>query len=237
MSANTTLVRRSGNLFLSALSEENFKSFKQHLELLEMKLGDIIHKPNEPVRHVYFPEDAIVSIVTYLEDGSNIETGIIGNEGIAGIGIILSDDISPRESVIQVAGKCLKVKAEIFKDFFEQGGEFNRLALRFVYAFIAQISQNAACNNRHRVETRLARWLLSIHDRVEGNEINSTQEFIAQMLGTNRPTVSESASKLQDRGLIKYSRGQIEIIDRKRLEQVSCECYRAIKDAYDKYLH
>src|SRR5213592_2159145 len=103
MSANTTLARRSRNLFLSALSEENFKIFKPYIEPVDMKLGEIIHNPNEPVRHVYFPEDAIVSIVTYLEDGSNIETGIIGNEGIAGIGIILSDDISPRLSVIQIA--------------------------------------------------------------------------------------------------------------------------------------
>jgi CRP-like cAMP-binding protein len=227
---------RSRNLFISALPDEEYNRLKPHLEKKEMKLGDVVHNPNEPIRYVYFPENAIVSIVTYLEDGSNIETGLIGNEGIGGIGIILSDDVSPREATIQLEGSCLRMKAQTFKEEFARGGEINRLALRFVFAFIGQASQNAACANHHRIETRLARWLMMIHDRIEGDELKITQEFIAQMLGVHRPSVTESAVKLQERNLIKYARGRITILDRSGLENAACECYCVIKDEYDKYL-
>jgi CRP-like cAMP-binding protein len=226
----------SRNLFLSALPEAEYNHLKPHLELLEMKLGTVVHEPNEPIRYVYFPENAIVSIVTYLEDGSNIETGLIGHEGIGGIGVILSDQVSPREATIQLAGRCLRMKAQAFKEAFQYGGELNRLALRVVVAFIGQASQNAACTNHHRIENRLARWLLMIHDRVEGDDLRITQEYIAQMLGVHRPSVTESAVKLQEKSLIKYARGRITVLDRDGLENASCECYRIIKDTYDKYL-
>lgn len=228
---------RSKNFFLESLPEENYNRLKPHLECLDGKLGRVLHEPNEPIQYVYFPETAVVSIVTFLEDGSNVETGIVGNEGIVGVGIILSDDVSPRQDTVQVEGTCLKMKAQVFKEEFGRGGELNRLALRYVFAFISQISQNAACNNRHRIDTRLARWLLSLHDRVEGDELRITQEFIAQMLGVHRPSVSENAVKLQEQGLIKYVRGRVEILDRKGLEGIACECYREIKRANDKYLN
>ena len=222
---------------MSKLPEVDFKRFEPHLEACKMKLGDVIHKPNEPLRYVYFPENGVVSIVTFLEDGSNIETGIIGTDGVVGTGIILSDDVSPRQAIVQVSGTCLRMKADIFRQEFDRGGELNRLARRFVYAFIAQISQNAACNNRHRIELRLARWLLMLHDSIIGDKIVTTQEFVAQMLGTNRPSVSENAGKLQKTGIIKSIRGQITILDRKGLEGASCECYQAIKVASVNYLN
>ena len=228
---------RSENLFLSSLPEEEYRRLKPHLERLQAELGNVVYRPNEPTQHVYFPENAIISIVTFLEDGSNIETGIVGNEGICGIGVILSDDVSPREATVQLPGSCQRMKAETFKEEFGRGGKVNRLALRYIYAFIAQISQNAACNNHHRIEARLARWLLSLHDRTDGDELRITQEFIAQMLGVHRPSVSENAVKLQERGLIKYVRGRIKILDREGLEQIACECYPTIKEAYERYLN
>jgi CRP-like cAMP-binding protein len=224
------------NLFLSALPESELKRIEPFLERIDMKLGTVVHEPEAAYSYVYFPETAVISIVTCLEDGSNIETGIIGKEGVAGVTVILSDQASPRESTIQVAGSCLRLKADIFKKEFARNEELSRLSLRFVFAFIAQISQNAACVNKHRIEARLARWLLMLDDRVEGKEIRITQEFIAQMLGAHRPSVTECAIKLQEKGLIQYMRGVIKILDRPGLEKATCECYKVVKDSYGKYL-
>lgn len=233
---NLKMPLRSENLFLSVLPESDYIRLQPYLQKTDLPLGTVIHKPDEAIKYVYFLENSIVSIVTRLEDGSNIETGVIGNEGIAGIGAILSDDVSPRESVVQLAGRCQRIEAQNFRDEFEFGGRMNRLALRFVFAFIAQISQNAVCANRHKITARLARWLLMVHDRTNGDELNITQEYVAQMLGVHRPSVSESASKLQEQDLIKYVRGRITILNRQGLEKTSCECYDSIRQAYDKYL-
>lgn len=232
-----TLKLRSKNFFLSALPEEDFLRLKPHLKSVRMEIYDFVHKPYEPIDFVYFPEDAIVSIVTFLEDGSSVEAGIIGNEGVAGIGAILADHVSPREATIQVAGGLLRMSADKFKEEFARGGTLNRLALRFVFAFTAQISQNIACVCHHQIDKRLARWLLMVHDRIEGDELKMTQEFIAQMLGVHRPTVTHSALKLQELGLIRYNHGRVTILDRNGLEELTCECYAAIKEAYDNYLN
>lgn len=235
MAAHSTT--RCGNLYLSALPDEAFNLLKPHLERTEMKIGDVIHQPDEPITHVYFPETAVISVVTLLEDGSNIETGIIGNEGIGGVGVILTEENSPRKADVQVSGSCLRIKSETFRNELKRDGEIDRLAKRFVFAFIEQISQNAVCFNRHRIEARLARWLLTLIDRTDGDELHITQEFIAEMLGAHRPTVTESAIKLQERGLIKYVRGHIRILDRQGLEETSCECYSVVKESYKKYLN
>jgi CRP-like cAMP-binding protein len=233
---NVKIAPRSRNHFLSSLPEEDYQRLKPHLESVEMEISEFVHAPYEPISYLYFPEKAVVSVVTFLEDGSSIETGIIGNEGVAGIGAILAEDVSPREASIQVADGLLKIKAENFKAEFERSHSLRRLSLRFVFAFIAQISQNVACVQRHRIDKRLARWLLMVQDRVEADELIITQEFIAQMLGVHRPGVTESAIKLQEQRLIRYTRGRVTILDRKGLENIACECYGAIKEAYDKYL-
>lgn len=228
---------RCRNLYLASLPEEEFNRLKPHLEKLEMKIGEVIHKPNELSNYVFFPENAVISLVTFLEDGWNIETGIVGNEGVGGISIILSDQPSLREATIQVPGACWRMSVKSFKEELEKGGEIKRMALRFVFAFIEQVSQNAACTSRHRIEARLARWLLTLDDRIAGKDIRITQEFIAQMLGAHRPSVTENAIKLQEKGLISYTRGQIKILDRPGLEKVSCECYEVIKNSFHKYLN
>lgn len=235
MSQSKTL--RSENFFVSALPEEDYGRLQPHLESVEMGIGDFVHKPNEPIHYIYFPENAVVSIVTFLKDGSSTETGIVGKEGVAGIIAVLADDVSPREATVQVADGLLRIEAEKFKEEFHRGGALQRLSLRFVFAFMSQLSQNIACAHHHRIEARLARWLLMIHDRIEGNDLEITQGFIAQMLGVQRTGVSENASKLQEQGLIEYSRGHITILDRQGLEVVTCECYQAIKEAYDNYLN
>jgi len=236
LSTRQQTVPRSKNLFLAALPAEEFERLKPHLEHVDLKLGDIIHRSDELIRYVYFPEHSVISIVTYLEEGTTIETGIVGREGLAGISVILSDDVSPREATVQVSDGAWRMKAQTFKTEFERGGAINRLALRFVYAFIAQISQNAACSHYHQIEARLARWLLTLQDRVESDELRITQEYISQMLGVQRPTVTNSAIRLQEQGLIRYARGRITILDRQGLENTTCECYQAIKEAYNKYL-
>ncbi len=228
---------RSKNFFLSSLPEEDYERLEPFLEYVQMGISDFVHQPNEPIDYIYFPENAVVSTVTFLKDGSSSETGIVGKEGVSGIIAVLADDVSPREATVQLADGLLRLDAEKYKEEFRRGGALQRLSLRFVFAFMSQLSQNVACVNHHRIEARLARWLLMIHDRIEGNDLEITQEFIAQMLGVKRTGVSENAGKLQEQGLIEYARGRITILDRQGLETVTCECYQVIKEAYDNYLN
>lgn len=195
-----------------------------------MPVGQMIHHPHEKITHVHFPETCVISIVTYLENGSCVETGIIGNDGMSGIEILLGENSSPREAVIQHTGFGKKMKVEKFKEFYEANLFSPPILMRYVYSFIGQISQNPACLAYHKTEKRLARWLLMFQDRAGGDELKLTQEFIAVMLGVHRPSVSKCAAELQKQNLINYNRGQIKILDRDGLIQASCECYRAIKE-------
>lgn len=224
------------NLFLASLSTDCYKRLEPHLEVVDMTLGFLVYAPFEPIPYIYFPETCVISLVTVLENGAAVETGIIGFEGFAGIDAVLSNDLTTKEATSQVSGKGLRIKTEIFKNEFQRGGELQNLSLRFIFAFIAQISQNGACLLLHSIENRLARWLLMIQDRTGEDKINLTQEFIALMLGVHRPSVSHAASALQKQGMIRYNRGRITILDRLGLEKSACECYRTIKDKIENYL-
>lgn len=217
------------NLILQLLPVEIYEKAKAHLEPFEMPLGRNIYRPDETISHVYFPETSVISVVTYLENGDCVETGIIGNDGVAGAETALYQNSSPREAMVQLAGDGYRMKVENFRELCLNEVDFKKLVLRYVYNFIAQISQNPACLCYHKVEQRLARWLLSFEDRAASDELNLTQEYIAVMLGVHRPTVSKCAAKLQEMNLINYNRGKIKILDRPGLTRISCECYEVIK--------
>jgi CRP-like cAMP-binding protein len=219
------------NAIFRALESGVYAEIFPHLSSVDLSIGDPIYRPNERMTHVYFPENGVISVVTYLSDGNCVETGVIGNEGVSGTEILLGQDRSPREAMVQLAGTFQKMRIEKFGGIVSKHASLKTLLFQYLSSFIFQISQNPACLAYHKVENRLARWLLMFHDRGGSDNLKLTQEFIAVMLGVHRPRVSQMAAELQRKGLIKYSRGNINIIDRTGLEQASCECYEDIKAA------
>ena len=217
------------NYLLNSLSETDFQKIERRLEKFDMKIGEVLYDPAGNTDYIYFPETSVISIVMILENGETIESGIIGKEGFSGAAVILSREVSPQEATIQLSGECFRLPIRDFKILFDENAGFRDAALRHIYAFIAQISQNAACLCHHNIDRRLARWLLMFADRAGKNALDLTQEFIAQMLGVHRPTVSKNANHLQQLGFISYNRGSIKILDRTGLEDFACECYEAIK--------
>lgn len=217
------------NFILKNLTESDFQKIEHRLEKSEMKTGELLYDPASKAEYIYFPETCVISIVMVLENGETIESGIIGKEGFSGAAVILSAEISPQEATIQLSGECFRLPMADFKTLFNENINFRDAALRHIYAFVTQISQNAACLCHHNIDRRLARWLLMFADRAGKNDLDLTQEFIAQMLGVHRPTVSKNATRLQQLGFISYNRGLIKILDRTGLEDFACECYEAIK--------
>lgn len=224
------------NQLLNALPLNEYRRLLPNLKRVEMPLGKIIYEAGEPIDYIYFPENSIVSTVSFFEDGASIETGITGREGMTGISVALANDITERETSVQATGYGWQISTENFREVFEEGGTLQLIVLRYVHAFLEQIAQSGACINHHPVNQRLARWLLMCHDRTDGDELQITHDFIAQMLGVNRPSVTGAAIELKEEGLIKYSRGIVKITDRQGLEEFSCECYDSIKRVYDQYL-
>jgi CRP-like cAMP-binding protein len=169
-----------------------------------------------------------------MEDGTTVEIGLTGNEGVVGVALFLGGDRTRDEAVVQIAGKAFRMKAAILRQEFARGGSFQRLLLNYTRGLMAQISQTAVCNRLHSVEQRLCRWILLSRDRTDSDELAMTQEFISKMLGGRRESVTVAAQRLRDAGIIRYVRGHITILNRKRLEAKVCECYRAVKDETDR---
>lgn len=228
-------INYGNNQILSALTPDEYESLSPHLEYVELPLGKVLYEMEEPIRQAYFPLSGTVSIVTVLRDGGSIEAGVIGKEGLVGMPLVLAtDSAANRRAQVQMAGTALKIKAAPFVNEFKKSERVRFLLLSFLHAFITQVSQTVACNGMHRLEDRLARWLLSCHDRASGDVLELTQEFIAQMLGVRRAGVSVAATRLEERGLIKHKRGYIEILDRTGLEAASCECYEVVRQEYER---
>lgn len=228
-------ISHQNNLILNALPTQEFERLSSYLEDVELPLGKILYEPEEPIRHAYFPLSGAVSIVTVLSNGSSVEAGVIGSEGVAGVPLVLGTEMEMnRRAQVQMAGRGLRLKASVLKAEFKRGERLHDLLLRYLHAFITQISQTAACNRMHRLEERLARWLLACQDRMRSDELQLTQEFIAEMLGVRRAGVSVAATQLQERGLIKHKRGNIRIFDRTGLEAASCECYSVVNREYQR---
>jgi CRP-like cAMP-binding protein len=196
----------------------------------------VLHKAGESIEYVYFPHRAILSLISTPEEGSKVEVGLVGNEGIVGIPEVLGDNIATTTAMVQVAGSGMRMEASLLKTEFHRGGSLQSLLLRYTQALYALVSQGVVCNRLHHLEERLARWLLLICDRVESNELLLTHELISKMLAVRRPGVTEAANRLQQAGLIRNNRGKIIILNRQELEAASCSCYGIIKDEYARLL-
>lgn len=202
-----------------------------------MERGQRLHEPNEPIADLYFPLDCALSITIAMSDGRTAETGIIGKREVIGVNAFMGGrETTQTTYIVQVAGSAMKIDANLLLEEFDRNKQMRDLMLRYTQAFIAQISQTTACNSLHNVEQRLARWLLEVQDRIENNNLKLTQEFIAEMLGVRRSGVTQTAQKLQENGLIRYHRGNVEILDLQGLEACSCECFKTVKQEYDRLL-
>jgi CRP-like cAMP-binding protein len=225
----------SENRLLAALSAEEYDLLAPHLEPVTLNLSEILFRPDEPLQHVYFPLNSIVSLLTELSDGNGLEVGLVGREGFVGISAILGGN-ETKVATVQAQGRAIKMRAAKLLEEFRRGGTMQNVLLRYTHALMAQISQSVVCNARHAVEGRMARWLLMYQDRLEGDEFELTHEFMAHMLGVRRASVSEIASKLQSLGFIQYQRRRIKIIDREGLEAFTCECYPVVKEKFKDFL-
>ena len=224
------------NKLLAALSRQSYERLVPHLELLSFALGDVLYHPKQQIKYVYFPHKTTVSIVNILEDGSMVEIGVVGGEGMIGTSLLSGDDISSHQAIVQIADSGVRMKAEAFKQEIKDNDELNELVHRYLQALFTQIAQTGACNRMHPIAERLAKWLLLCQDRMESETLQLTHEFIATMLGARRAGVSIAASTLQAAGIISYHRGKVIIGDREGLEEASCECYKTVKDEYDRLL-
>jgi CRP-like cAMP-binding protein len=220
------------NLLLNALSEEDHARLTPMLEHVELPNGMIVAHPDETIAHVYFPETAMLSIVAYTDTGQAAEVAVIGSEGATGLAVVMGADATPYENMVQVPGTALRMKTEDVRREFDESKPFRDILLRFSHKWIVQASQTALCNRIHSVEQRLAKWLLTCHDRVAGDTLPLTQEFLAIMLGSSRTSVTLTAIELQKHGFISYERGLIQIRDREGLENVTCACYHVVSEVY-----
>jgi CRP-like cAMP-binding protein len=224
------------NKILAGLPAKEYARLLPHLTAVSLPLGEILYKTEDRIEYVYFPNSGVVSFVAHMKEGASIEVGLAGSEGMVGLPILFGDDVSQNEAIVQIADGAMRMKAKVLSDELKLEGELQTLLMRFALALMKQVSQTAACNRNHHVGERLARWLLTCHDRVHGDELKLTQEFIAEMLGTRRSGVSEAAMMLQGSGLIRYSRGHITILDREGLEEFACECYATVRVEFDRLL-
>ena len=224
------------NRLLAALPRQDYERLLPELEQVTMPFAEVIYEPGERIRHVYFPNDSIVSLLAEVADRSTLEVGIVGNEGVAGVSVFMGVDASRQRAVVQGAGTAMRMKASALRKESGRVGPLHRLLHLYAHSLLTQVSQSAACNRFHTVDARLARWLLMTGDRLGADEFRLTQDFISNMLGVRREGVNKAAGALQKDGLINYSRGRIKILDRAGLEAVSCECYRIVKDESDSYL-
>ena len=224
------------NRLLAALGSEEFNRWLPLLEHVEMPLGQVLYEPGRVLSHAYFPTTSIVSLLHVLENGSAAEIAVVGNEGLVGVSLFMGGGSTTSRGVVQSAGHGFRLKADALKQEFDRGGPALQLLLRYTQALITQMAQTAVCNRHHSLDQQLCRWLLMSLDRLQGPDLVMTQELIANMMGVRREGVTESASKLQLAGLIKYNRGRITVLDRSGLEHRTCECYAVVKKEYDRLL-
>ncbi|MGR8949719.1 MAG: Crp/Fnr family transcriptional regulator, partial [Gammaproteobacteria bacterium] len=206
------------------------------LDSVPMPLGKVLYESGDTLEHVYFPNDAIVSLLYVMESGASAEISVVGNEGIIGISLFMGGESTPSRALVQSEGSAWRLPARHLKEEFNRHGEFMLLLLRYTQALITQMAQTAVCNRHHHIEQQLCRWLLMSLDRLEGNRLSMTQELIANMLGVRREGVTEAAGKLQELGVIKYRRGAITVLDRGKMEKICCECYAVVKKETDRLL-
>lgn len=221
------------NRLLGALSPDVLAQLLPKLTTVAMSLRKVFYRPDESIDAAYFPEGGIISMVAVLDEGMQSEAGMAGRDGMIGTPLIAGVGTSYTETMAQVAGTALRMEAHAFRQELEVNAPFRTILLRYSEAHQAQVMQTAACNANHGLEQRLARWLLMVHDRVDGDELPLTQEFIAMMLCTHRPSVTVTAGILQRAGLIRHNAGRVTVLDRPGLEAACCECHAAVRRRYE----
>lgn len=226
--------RRDLNRVLAALPPADYRRVESKLEVSPLSRGEPLHDPDKPISHVYFPRSAVASVVTRMSEGGTIEVATIGNEGVVGLSAYLSNGRSSLEVFVQVPGDAVRMSADAFRQEIRAGGALRDVVRCYTQALLTQVGQSAACNRVHPIGERCARWLLMTHDRVLGDEIALTQEFLAEMLGVRRASVTHAAGLLKRKNLIDYHRGTIRVLDRKGLEKAACECYELIRSEHDR---
>jgi CRP-like cAMP-binding protein len=227
---------RPRNVILARLPEEEYAALARFLTPIDLTLGMQLSEPNTPIEYIYFLNHGLVSTDALTEKGESVEVGVIGREGFSGLPALLDQPQMSHSVVIQGIGEGLRIRSSIVREEFLKGGELRRMVHSFTYLQLLQVSQSVLCNRMHEVDARLSRWLLTSADRMESESLNLTQEFLAQMLGVQRSTVTVAAGDLQRAGMIGYSRGKINILDRPRLAKVACECYEIVAAAYGRTL-
>jgi CRP-like cAMP-binding protein len=226
--ATQPAVARNRNDLLAALPAATHDRISQHLELVTLRLGDMLYEPGERQSYAYFPTTAVVSLHFVMESGASAETAGVGRDGVVGVSLFMGGDSNPGSAVVQIAGHAYRLEAAVLKREFDCAGPLRQILLRYVQALIAQMAQTAVCNRHHTVEQQLCRWLLVTLDRVPSGEVVVTQEMIAAVLGVRRESITEAAGVLQRAGLIRYRRGHIAVLDRSGLARAACECYAVV---------
>jgi CRP-like cAMP-binding protein len=220
------------NYLLAALVPEDYAKVEPYLELVELKFGRTMYEPNSRIQSVYFPTTGSVSMMVVSPDGA-VEVGSVGNEGFLGIAALLHADFISMHALVQAPGQAYRMPAAAFRMIIAESATMQQLFSRYLLAFLNQVAQSVACNRLHTLESRCARWLLMTHDRIEGDQIRLTQESLSYMLGVHRPAITLAAGVLQKAGLIGYTRGRINIVDRPGLEGAACACYQIIRRGFD----
>ena len=236
MSITLAQGRQSHNQLLSKLTDEQFRPLLPFFEFVDVKFKDVLVRQGDPIEYVYFPTAGAFSCIVYMEDGSGVEVGTVGNEGFTNIEMLLDATIAIETVVCQIAGSSLRMSANDFRTVIPDARALSKILKCSGQAYLAQVSQSVACNRLHSTDIRFARWLLITHDRVQGDEFEITQEFLAAMLGVHRPSISVVAGLFQQAGMIQYKRGRMKILDRAQLEDSACECYAMVRGQFERLL-
>lgn len=225
------------NQILATLPPAVSERLEPHFKFVTLEHGEFIYSPGEPLSHFYFPLNCLFSVTITMQDGASAEVGMVGNRGVLGISALLAgNQTNQTECMVQVPGSAIKIKAQVMQQEFDRNGELRDHLLRYTYAFLSQVSQTAACNSLHTLEQRLPRWLLEAQERIGSDNLPLKQKFIAMMLGVRRAGVTQTAQKLQERKLIQYHRGNVQILNQAGLETSACECFQTVKTQYDRLL-
>ena len=224
------------NHILDALPELERERLFPHLKHVAMPLGMVLYESGAALRHIYFPTNSIVSLLYVMQDGASAEIAVVGNEGAIGVSLFMGGESTPSRAIVQSAGYAYRLSSARLKEEFGRHGDMLHILLRYTQSLITQMAQTAVCNRHHTLDQQLCRWLLLSLDRLNGNKLQMTQELIANMLGVRREGVTAAAGKLQKLGVIRYMRGKITVLDRPKLEKLSCECYAVVKRETDRLL-
>ncbi len=224
------------NELLSALPAKDYAQLASHLELVNLRLGEVLYEPGQLQNWVYFPAGSVISKLYVMDNGGTGAIALVGIEGAVGFSLYMGGRRAPTQAMVQSAGPAYRLKGDILRREFETDGVLRQLMLRYTEALLIQIGQTAVCNRHHTIDQQLCRWLLMILDRLPSNDMVMTHELIARMLGVRREGVTEAAGKLQGEGIVRYSRGRITVLDRPQMESLACECYETVRRELERLM-